>query len=380
MPTAKKLPSGSWRCQVFSHYEPQYDSSGAPVIDPKTGKQKKKRIYESFTCDDPSKAGKREAEYAAAEFAMQKKERKRPTNLTLREAIDKYIENSDAVLSPTTIEGYKVIKQHAFQNIMDTKLRDITKELLQNAVNEESKRKRKRTDKQISPKTVKNEYGLITAVLNAYYPSLDCTVRLPDRPVVIKELLQPDVIFDAVKGTSVELPVLLAMWLSFSMSEIRGIRKSTSIKDGYITIRQVVVDVKNVPIEKSQAKTHTRIRKLRIPPYIQQLINATDPDEDFLVPMSGAAIYNKFSRILKKHGLPHMAFHDLRHINASVMALLRIPDKYAQERGGWKSDHVMKKVYVQTFSENCEEVDKLIDHYFESKMQHEMQHENEKPQ
>ena len=62
--------------------------------------------------------------------------------------------------------------------------------------------------------------------------------------------------------------------------------------------------------------------------------------------MSGAAIYNKFSRLLKKYGLPHMAFHDLRHVNDSVMALLRVPDKYAQERGGWKSDHVMKKVYV----------------------------------
>lgn len=162
--------------------------------------------------------------------------------------------NSDAILSPTTIEGYKVIKQHAFQNIMDTKLKDIMKELLQIAVNEESKRKRERTEKQISPKTVKNEYGLITAVLNVYYPSLDCTVRLPDRPVVIKELLQPDVIFDAVKGTSVELPVLLTMWLSFSMSEIRGIRKSTSIKDGYITIRQVVVDVKTFRLRNRRQK------------------------------------------------------------------------------------------------------------------------------
>lgn len=38
-----------------------------------------------------------------------------------------------------------------------------------------------------------------------------------------------------------------------------------------------------------------------------------------------------------------MTFHDLRHLNASVMAALRIPDKYAQERGGWKSDKIMKK-------------------------------------
>jgi len=87
--------------------------------------------------------------------------------------------------------------------------------------------------------------------------------------------------------------------------------------------------------------------------------------------MSGSAIYNRWIRLLDEHELPHITFHDLRHVNASVMALLRIPDKYAQERGGWKLDKVMKKVYQQTFSEERENVDKKIDDYFEKKMQHE---------
>lgn len=60
----------------------------------------------------------------------------------------------------------------------------------------------------------------------------------------------------------------------------------------------------------------------------------------------------------------------LRYINASVMALLRVPDKYAMERGGWKTDQVMKKVYTHTFSDERERVDELIDSYFERKMQH----------
>lgn len=62
------------------------------------------------------------------------------------------------------------------------------------------------------------------------------------------------------------------------------------------------------------------------------------------------------------------------------MALLRIPDKYAQERGGWKSDNVMKNIYMQTFSEERERVDNVIDSYFENIMQHEIQHNNEKAQ
>ena len=49
MATAKKLPSGSWRCLAYSHTERIYDE--------KTQKWKNKRIYESFTDDDPSPAG-----------------------------------------------------------------------------------------------------------------------------------------------------------------------------------------------------------------------------------------------------------------------------------------------------------------------------------
>ncbi len=65
-----------------------------------------------------------------------------------------------------------------------------------------------------------------------------------------------------------------------------------------------------------------------------------------------------------------MSFHDLRHMNASVMAMLQIPEKYALERGGWKTDAVMKNVYTHTFSKERKKVDGIIDSYFET-MQHE---------
>ena len=35
------------------------------------------------------------------------------------------------------------------------------------------------------------------------------------------------------------------------------------------------------------------------------------------------------------------------------------------ERGGWKSDNVMKKVYTHTFSDKRLETDDVIDQYFE---------------
>ena len=68
MATARKLPSGTWRIQVYSHKEPVLGENGTPLIDEKTGKAKERRVYESFTCDTPGKQGKKEVERQAAIF------------------------------------------------------------------------------------------------------------------------------------------------------------------------------------------------------------------------------------------------------------------------------------------------------------------------
>ena len=48
------------------------------------------------------------------------------------------------------------------------------------------------------------------------------------------------------------------------------------------------------------------------------------------------------------------------------MADMRIPDPIMQQRGGWKTDDVMKKVYTHVFTESRIEADKKIDAAFEA--------------
>ena len=377
MPTAKKLPSGSWRCLAYSHTEKVYD--------PKTGKMKDKRIYESFTCDDPSPRGKKRAEMDALQFQMSRKKtpkkREDYTRLRLTEAIDKYIESRENLgRSPTTIQDYRCIQKNGFQDLMDTPLKDIDEDILQEAVSVESMRPsnaRRKEPVPISAKRLKNEWGLITAVLNKYRPGLNLAgIELPRVAERTVELPSVSEVMQIIRGTDIELPVLLAMWLSFSMSEVRGLTKSKSISGDYITVCEVVVDVGKEQIRKAEGKTETRLRRHRIPPYIKKLIDQVEGD--ILVPMTGKALYHKWIRLQDKNGMDHITFHDLRHLSASVMAWLRIPDKYAMERGGWKSDKVMKKIYMNTFSEGRIQVDDMMDEYFEKAMQHEMQHEIKK--
>lgn len=377
MATAKKLPSGSWRCLAYSHTE--------RVWDEKAQKWKDKRIYESFTSDDPSPRGRKAAELAAAQFQANKSrnptnKRQEYGNMTLTKAIDAYIESRTEIRSPTTIQDYRCIQKNAFQDLMESKLKDLDEVILMEAVNAEARRpsNRRKDKKPISAKRLKNEWGLLTAVLNVYRKDLDYNITLPPVPDRVPELLPAETVLRMVKGLDIELPVLLACWLSYSMSEVRGLTKSKSIKGDYLVIAETVVNVFNKAYRKEVGKNANRNRMHRIPPYIKELIDRVDGD--IIVPMSGAALYHKWIRVQTQNGIEHhMTFHDLRHLNASVMALLSIPDRYAQDRGGWKSDKVMKKTYMQVFSDERIKVDNIIDDYFENAMQHEMQHKKKRP-
>ena len=341
MAKGKKLPSGSWRVQVYSHT----DQSG-------------KRHYQSFTAST-----KKEAEYMAAEFQLNKDRLKDSANMTLGEAIDKYIALREPVLSPSTIAGYRNIRAHSFQSLMDVPIRRITSNMLQEAVNFELARKPEKKSGTLSAKTVKNQYGLVSSALGRFNPAGAYQVTLPKKPRRIRSLPLPEDIYEAVKGSSVELPVLLAMWLSFTMSEIRGLTKSKSIDGDFITIREVLVVVDGVDVRKEMAKEDARNRRHKMPARIRELIDQVEGD--VIVPLTVKQIFYRFRKCLRGAGLPEITFHDLRHVNASLMAMLRIPDKYAQERGGWKTDHIMKSVYTETFTEERQRVDEIVDGYFE---------------
>ena len=90
MATAKKLASGSWNCKVYSHTEDILQADGST---------KKKRIYKSFTCDIPGPKGKRKCDQLAAEWAATKEISIVTPNITVGEAIDKYIQQRSAVLA-----------------------------------------------------------------------------------------------------------------------------------------------------------------------------------------------------------------------------------------------------------------------------------------
>ena len=321
------LPSGNYRARI--------------MID--------KKSY-SFTAPT-----KREAERLANAFRYEH-DRKQETGLTMGEAIDQYIDSKRNVLSVTTVQLYESIRKKNLQGIMDIPLSGLTVKDVQAEINIESA-----THK---PKTVANMRGLISATLKQNGMAMDISV--PKNPKKILELPSPQQVRDAIRGTDIELPALLAMWLSCSMSEIRGIQVS-SIHDGYVLIQESVVDVDGKSVSKEATKAYNRTRKLRLPSEILDMIKETPAwkaGSGYIVTMNRRVIYSHFTKAIEAAGLPHMTFHQLRHENASIMLMLGIGERYAMERGGWATRSVLQQTYQHTFSSEREKVDDLIDNYF----------------
>jgi integrase len=257
-------------------------------------------------------------------------------------------------LSPTTINKYQNIKKNQLdKNFVAMPLSKLNGTVIQSEVN--------RLSGVYSPKTVHNAHGLISAVLRTFYPDLRYNITLPKIQKRMRDLPTASQIIDIFHGTDLELVVLLGMWQGFRVSEIRGLKKSDFHK-GKLSVNRVIVTVAGENIEKSDTKTIDSRRELSVPPLIQSMVDKVNGE--YITTLSGVGIYKRFKRAVLKHGLD-ITFHDLRHINASVMLALKVPDKYAMERGGWSTTSTLKRVYQETFSDERIAVDNVIDSYFE---------------
>lgn len=302
--------------------------------------------------------------YAAARLlkAETKEQKSTIEDMTLADAIDKYKESRKSRLKSTSFDNYDYIKRCRFKSLMKMKIADITSDDVDEAVATELTLK-SRKGGTISPDTVCDAYNLVATVL-AKYAKLELDVSLPEIQRKFPVILTPEQIYPAVKGTDMELPALLAMWLGMSASEIRGLTKSKSIRGDKLYIVETVVRDSTGDVRRQGGKEETRPRVYDIPPYLKKLLDSVEGD--IIEPRSAHRLNQRLQVLIAAAGLPKITFHSLRHTSASVMAEEKIPDKYAQERGGWKTDEVMKKTYQHTFDEGRLEADKVINKRFEA--------------
>lgn len=347
MAKPKQLPSGSWRALVYA------------------GKDDKgKRLYESITAPT-----EKECNYAVLEYQLKKKGRSRPENITLGEAMDRYINSNSNVFSPTTIREYTRSRKRDLQGLMNIKLEEITQERIQQEINQEAKTH--------SPKSVRNMHGLLSAVLDIYLPDFRLRTKLPQK-------VEPDIyvpsddeiqkLITNIRGTELYKAVLLAAFGSLRRSEICALL-STDIADNCIYVsKAMVLDIHRQWVVKSTKTTASK----RVVAFSDSIIHEFDGVQGRIVDLNPDQITKQFRIALRDSGVNHFKFHSLRHYQASILHAMGVPDKYIMERGGWKTSSTLNKVYKHTMDAKQKEVNSVINNHFDNLMQHEMQHENRK--
>ena len=180
-------------------------------------------------------------------------------------------------------------------------------------------------------------------------------------------------LFEAAKGSKLEIPIFLGAFYGLRRSEAIGLKwDAIDFQNDTITIRHTVVscyiDGKQVQKAQDITKTKSSMRTLPLIPAFKELLQHKKQQQNEFQRMCGKS-YNKdylgyicvdemgrllsphylteaFAKLLKKHGLRKIRYHDLRHSCASLLLANGVPMKQIQEWLGHSDFSTTANVYA----------------------------------
>ena len=221
--------------------------------------------------------------------------------------------------------------------------------------------------RKVKPNTVIHYHAIIHSALK-YAVKTDMLVQnvadKVDRPK--KNSFQPvflsaeemQKMFEALRGTKLELPVLVAAFYGFRRGEVLGLKwDAIDFERGTIsvirTVTTITVEGKQMEIEQQSAKTKSSLRTLPLigsfREYFLQVKEAQELNkqvcgncynheydgfvfvDELGERMRANYLTSAFPKFLEDHGLRRMRFHDLRHSCASLLLANGVPLKHIQE-------------------------------------------------
>ena len=236
--------------------------------------------------------------------------------------------------------------------------------------------------RRVTPNTVIHYHAVIHSALK-YAVKTDMLIQnvadKVDRPR--KNSFQPvflsaeemQKMFEALRGTKLELPVLVAAFYGLRRGEVVGLKwDAIDFEQGTISVKRTVtstiIDGKYQEFEQQSAKTKSSLRTLPLigsfREYFMQVKEAQELNkqvcgncynyeydgfvfvDELGERMRVEYLTNAFPKFLESHGLRRMRFHDLRHSCASLLLANGVPLKHIQEWLGHSDFTTTANIYA----------------------------------
>lgn len=333
---ATKLPSGNWRCRVCIGT----DASG-------------KRHWKSVTAPTKARA-ERDAAAIQVEYDI---EEKSIDKSSLSQAAARFISQHESVLSPSTIKAYVSICrsiERYDKGLWEASVYRIGTSDVQKLIDTMA-------HEGLSAKTIHNVNAFISAVLT----SCDVQLRHPKLPKKVRTGMDiPDIstvqqILEAVRGTDLEVPVMLAAFGSMRRGEICALEMEDIEGNVAHVHNDMVLTKDNVWVVKPP-KTYASDRYIELPDFVIEAIQ----QKGCITDKNPACISKNYKTALRRAGIPHYTFHALRHFSISYMHALGIPDIYIMQRSGHATSNVLRSVYTHTLQDHSQvETKKILDSF-----------------
>jgi integrase len=163
-------------------------------------------------------------------------------------------------------------------------------------------------------------------------------------------------VFDAVKGTDLEIPVMLAAIVPMRRGEICGASIDDLDENNILHIHSSLAIGDKGTLNIKAPKTDSSDRFVELPEELADKIRK----QGYICNISIKALSKRFSTALKKAGIEHFRFHDLRHAFVSIAHASGIPDAYIMSRGGWATSYTVNNVYRHVLDDDREKIEDTV--------------------
>ena len=338
MAKARQLPSGAWQTR------PTKTING-------------KVVTRSFTvhpdeCGGDSKRAKLLSETNARNWMLESQDDEVRTSVG--KAIELYIEDRSAVLSPSTIADYRRMPKH-FGDLVNVVAADVDSKMIQALINEMA------VDG-LNARTIKNRIFFLISALNYVGVEKRFKLRYPSQ---IRPNLNPPEPSEFIRLLDLASPeerltIILAGLYTLRRGEIAGLCGEDLLWDLnsiYVHTSRVQSDKKEW-VRRPMPKNLNSVRMIQLDPEIMALFPHVGPKE-YVISMNPNEITKHFIRLREK-ACVSCRFHDLRKYAASIRSAI-MPSKYVEADGGWrKGSQVLSSIYDKPFKESRNEYSKKL--------------------